>query len=87
MLPYLFCGIMEVYTGVIRGLGYSVIPTIVSLVGSCGLRIVWIATLFRYMPNLNLLFSIYPISWIVTTFGHMITYKLIYNPKKLKIIP
>lgn len=45
--PYALCGIMEVLVGALRGIGYSFMPMIVSLVGACGLRLLWIATVFQ----------------------------------------
>lgn len=44
---YFTCGMMDVMVGSLRGLGYSIVPMIVSLLGACGLRLVWIATVFQ----------------------------------------
>ncbi|MBQ3600818.1 MAG: MATE family efflux transporter [Lachnospiraceae bacterium] len=77
VIPYLVCGQMEVILGVIRGLGYSIMPTIVSLIGACGLRILWIATIFKMMPSLEMLFITYPISWLITTVAHFICYTIV----------
>ena len=44
--PYFICGIMDTLVGVLRGIGYSVVPMVVSLVGACGLRLVWVAVIF-----------------------------------------
>jgi putative MATE family efflux protein len=74
LLTYFLCGEMETVVGVLRGLGYAVVPTIVSLVGACGFRLVWIATAFRMHTTLFVLFISYPISWIVTTIAHFICY-------------
>lgn len=74
--PYFLCGIMDVMVGSLRGLGYSVIPMFVSLIGACGLRIVFILTLFRlpYFHSLNWLYMSYPITWIITFSAHFITF-------------
>ena len=74
--PYFLCGIMDVMVGSLRGLGYSVIPMFVSLIGACGLRIVFILTLFRlpYFHSLNWLYMSYPITWIITFSAHLITF-------------
>lgn len=45
--PYALCGIMDTMVGSLRGLGYSIGPMIVSLIGACGLRVVWIFTISR----------------------------------------
>lgn len=44
--PYFLCGIMDTMVGVLRGLGYSVVPMVASLIGACGLRLVWVAVMF-----------------------------------------
>lgn len=82
LLFYFSCGQMEAFVGVIRGLGYSLTPTIVSLIGACGLRIVWLATAFGMYHDMYVLFASYPVSWIVTTIAHMICYFIVM--KKIK---
>ncbi|MBE7047771.1 MAG: MATE family efflux transporter [Ruminococcaceae bacterium] len=64
---YFLCGYMEVITGVLRGMGYSVFPTLVSCVCICGFRLAWIMTVFKATPSLFILFIAYPVSWIITT--------------------
>lgn len=63
---YGLCGIMEVGIGALRGLGFSTGPTIISLLGSCGLRIVWVATVFQKYSTPQSLYICWPISWVVT---------------------
>lgn len=63
---YFLCGIMDVAGGVLRGMGYSVIPMIVSLVGVCGFRLVWVATIFNAHRSTGTLFLSYPITWALT---------------------
>ncbi len=72
--PYFLCGVMEVVMGVMRGLGYSITPMIVALSGACLFRIAWIATAFSWYPTLDILMASYPISWILTTLIHALTY-------------
>lgn len=74
---YFLCGIMDTCVGVLRGLGYSVMPMIVSLVGACGLRIVWIMTVFVQFRTLEVLYLSYPVSWMITAFVHFICYYII----------
>lgn len=69
--PYFLCGIMDVLVGQMRGLGSSIMPMIVSLLGACGLRIVWIYTLFAANPTLQMLYVSYPVSWAVTALVHL----------------
>ena len=71
---YFLCGLMDVLAGCIRGLGYSVTPMLVTLVGSCLLRIVWIFTVFQAMHTQQILYISYPLSWLVTAVTHGICY-------------
>ena len=67
-LPYFLCGLMDVSTGALRGLGTSVIPMIISVLGICGLRICWIYTIFQ-IPKFHTpecLFFSYTVSWVIT---------------------
>ena len=77
MLPCFLCGIMEAVAGVLRGLGYSVMPTVVTLVGACGFRIIWIQTIFKTWTSLEVLFLSFPISWVLTTIAHFIFYLVV----------
>ena len=73
---YFLCGLMDCIVGSIRGMGYAVTPTVVSLLGACGLRILWIATVFR-IPQFHTelyLFMSYPVSWAITFLTHCICY-------------
>ena len=78
-LPYFLCGLMDTACGSIRGLGYSMTPTIVSLTGACLLRIVWIATVFQLSPTLFTLYLSYPVSWTVTFLAHLICFIIFYR--------
>lgn len=76
---YYLCGIMDVMVGSIRGIGYSVMPMIVSLIGACGLRIIWLKTFFL-MDMFHRPFYIYvtyPVSWIVTIMAHVLCYYIV----------
>ncbi len=67
---YCFCGLMETGCGAMRGLGRSLAPMFVSLIGSCVFRIVWVYTVFAAMPTLTVLYLSYPISWALTASVH-----------------
>ena len=78
-LPYFLCGMMDVMVGGLRGLGYAILPMIVSLVGACGLRLLWIFTFFR-LPRFHetrFLYVTYPVSWTVTFLTHVICYIIV----------
>ncbi len=67
-LPYFLCGIMDISTGALRGLGASLVPMIISVLGICVFRIVWIYTIFQIPQyhTLGCLYLTYPLSWILT---------------------
>lgn len=79
---YFLCGTMDTIVGAIRGLGYSVMPMIVSLLGACGLRVLWIFTVFQWNHSLFTLYISYPISWGITFSVHVICYLIV--GKKIK---
>ncbi|MBQ7289235.1 MAG: MATE family efflux transporter [Clostridia bacterium] len=65
-LPYFLCGLMETTVGMLRGMGKSVMPMIVSLMGACVFRIVWIYTLFTLWHQIWVVYASYPVSWLLT---------------------
>ncbi|MEE0516144.1 MAG: MATE family efflux transporter [Emergencia sp.] len=73
---YALCGAMDVMVGVLRGMGYSIVPMLFSLIGVCGLRVVWILTLFQIpeFHTLEMLYLTYPVTWGVTVVAHIITF-------------
>lgn len=73
---YALCGMMDVMVGALRGLGYSVMPMIVSLIGACGLRLIWLATMFQMeaFHTVTMVYLSYPISWLITFAAHVICY-------------
>lgn len=81
---YALCGIMDVMVGMIRGIGYSVMPMIVSLMGACVFRLVWIATIFRMerFHTVQVVYASYPISWVITIIVHILCF--IWAMKKVK---
>ena len=69
---YFLCGIMDTLVGILRGLGSSVIPMFTSIIGACGLRLLWVATVFpRYRTPICLYLS-YPVTWTVTALFHFL---------------
>lgn len=69
---YCLCGIMDVLVGCIRGLGYAVMPMIVSLMGACVFRIIWLYTFFAWSRSLHTLYVSYPVSWALTAAVHAV---------------
>ncbi len=78
---YLLCGLMDVMTGTLRGMGYTVMPMIVSLAGACGLRVIWIYTVFAKFHTLDVLFMSYPITWTITFITHFICFSIVIRRK------
>ena len=82
---YFLCGIMEIGTGALRAINKSAISMAVSIMGACGLRILWIYTVFAASHSVFTLFLSYPISWTVTAlclYGMFIHYMRKYKPQK-----
>ena len=79
---YFLCGIMDVLCGALRGLGSTIAPMVVSILGACALRIFWIYAILPMNRTLTMLYISYPVSWIITAAVHGICY--VY---KLKMFP
>lgn len=78
-LPYFLCGMMDVMVGVLRGMGYAIMPMLVSLTGACLFRVVWIYTIFRSYHTLPCLYISYPISWALTFLVHLACFAVVYR--------
>ncbi len=76
---YFLCGMMDVMVGSLRGIGYSVMPMIVSLLGACGLRLLWISTVFRIerFHNIYTIYYSYPGSWLITLLAHIVCFLIV----------
>ena len=74
-LTYFTCGIMDTMVGSIRGIGYSVLPMLVSLTGACLFRIIF--TIFQWSHTLLTLYISYPASWVLTATAHIVCFFLI----------
>ena len=80
-VPYFLCGMMDVSTGALRGMGASVVPMIISVLGVCGIRVGWITTIFQ-IPQFHTpqcLYLSYPVSWTVTFLFQMIAFVIVYR--------
>jgi len=83
-LTYFICGLMDVSTGALRGLGESFIPMVISVLGVCGIRIGWIYTIFQ-IPQFHTpqsLYISYPVSWAITFLFQMIAFMAVYRKHK-----
>jgi Na+-driven multidrug efflux pump len=79
---YFLCGMMDVTVGLLRGMGYSIMPMIMSLVGACGLRVVWIFTVFQWNHTLHTLYLSYPITWGITFLAQLTCFLIVWKRKK-----
>ena len=80
-LPYFLCGIMEVGSGALRGMGKSTLSMILMLVGSCVLRVVWLLTVFPFKQTLEMVYICYPVTWILTSIAMFICTFVILKKK------
>ena len=83
-LSYAICGAMDVTTGAIRGMGVSLQPMIITILGVCGLRILWVLTVFA-IPQFHTvagLYASYPVSWSITLVAELITYFAVVRKKQ-----
>ena len=80
-LPYFLCGLMDVSTGALRGMGASLEPMIISVLGICVLRVGWISTIFQ-LPAFHtpqMLYLSYPATWIITFAAQLIAFRKVYR--------
>ena len=73
-VPYFLCGIMDLFPGALRGMGYSAVPMVLSIIGTVGMRVLWIFVLFPQHRSLYFLFISYPASWIATIVMQVVCY-------------
>lgn len=82
---YFLAGIMSVLPGTIRGFGSSLPPSIITLLGACGIRIVWVFTIFRMFPTMTVLYLVHPITWVITNIALIINLVIVYKIAKKRI--
>ena len=80
-LLYALCGMMETTANTVRGLGHSLLPMVVSIAGVCGMRILWIATVFQVprFHTFEVLFYSYPVTWTITLLSHAVCLTVIFR--------
>ncbi len=78
-VTYFLCGMMDVIVGALRGMGYAIMPMLVSLTGACLFRVVWIYTIFQSYRTLECLYISYPISWALTFLVHLVCFGVVYR--------
>lgn len=76
-VPYFLCGIMDLFPGALRGMGYSAVPMVLSVIGTVGVRILWIYVLFPQHRSLYFLFVSYPASWLLTILMQVVCFSFV----------
>lgn len=85
-VTYFMCGLMDLLPGALRGMGYSAVPMVLSIIGTVGTRIVWIFFVFPKHRALDILFISYPASWLVTIVLQVICYYFVRKRVKEKFV-
>ena len=83
-LFYFLCGFLEVNSGMLRGLGHSMLPMVVTLIGTCGFRIVWVTTVFDHFLTPQSLYLCYPVTWFVTGVALLVCFVIIRHRLRAK---
>lgn len=73
---------MDTLSSVMRGLGYSFLPMVVSVFGVCGIRMLWITLIFPLIPTYETAFYCFPVSWILTAIAHFICFLIVFRQIK-----
>ena len=89
ILPYFIFGIQDVLTGALRGIGASFTSMILTVLGICGVRVLWIYTVFQIprFHNQTMLYVSYPLSWFVTLIVQLAAFLIVFGrlQKKAKL--
>ncbi len=85
-LPYFLCGFMDVGSGFLRSIGYSLRALIITFLGSCVFRIVWVFTVFEKFHDVRVLYLAFPISWFITAATLFVMFFFCYKREKRKLV-
>jgi len=88
-LPYFLCGIMEVLTGALRGMGSSIVPMVITVLGACVFRILWICIVFQIpaFHTPDAVYFSYPVSWILTAAAEYVAFLIVFRRKSREYAP
>ena len=88
-VPYFLLGMMDVSTGALRGMGASIAPMVISVLGICGVRIGWVYTIFQIeaFHTPQCLYLSYPVSWAVTFVVQFVAFQILYRRHVKKAAP
>ena len=85
-LPHFICGMMNIVVGMMRGIGNSFLPMLVSIAGVCGVRLIWVYTVFAAQKTLPSLYMCYPVSWFIAGVIQSICFAITWKRYKQKNI-
>jgi Na+-driven multidrug efflux pump len=83
---YFLCGVMDSLSFSVRGIGHSTVSMVVSLIGACAFRVIWIYTVFAADRSLQTLYLSYPISWALTAAAHLICFIILFRREKNRLL-
>ena len=75
-------GVYEISGGALRGMGHSLLPALLTVIGSCGFRVVWLYTVFKVVPTFTMLMNVYPVTWVIIGTMVMTSYLIIRKRKE-----
>ena len=78
-LAYCISAFMDCTIAASRGLGKTVVPTIIVILGSCVFRVIWVYTIFAHFHTIPSLYLLYPCSWILTAFAEILYFVHCYK--------
>jgi len=85
--PYFLLGVYDIFSGALRGIGYSLLPMLIALGGICLLRVVWVSAVFPLYPTMTGLMLSYPASWLVTACVMALAFFVLFNHAKKQFSP
>lgn len=84
VIPFMLSGALDIPASIVRGMGYSMVPTAITLVSICGIRVLWIATIFKMFPTIIGLYICVPLTWGITFIAQQIYYNIIMKRENIK---
>ena len=78
-LSYSVSAFMDCTIAASRGLGRSLLPTVIVILGSCVFRIVWIYTVFAFFGTIQSLYLLYVFSWLLTAAAEILYFSAVYR--------
>jgi len=86
VLPYFLCGIMDVTTGLLRGMSCSLPPMLISVLGVCGFRLGWIFVALPFCHTPEMLYVSYPISWGLTFLAQYVVFRIVLHRREQSVL-